>query len=227
MRLREITVQQFQVLGLFQRLVAARGLVAVSDDIPRQRRQHVLGRRLGRNGGHSRERSHRSGYGDGRPRFARLARREGKRLAGDGAIRFSIARQRLAVSRQQVEDYQPVRDLGCLGRAACPAQLRQELGIHRARFRLAVLFQKLRVGSEGGCAAGILLHGGGQHAAGLIGIAGGFRLTHLRRVLPGRQNRNGKQAPSRYDNRPELHRSLPDCPITLPCPRVAWTVAKA
>ena len=220
-------MQQFQVLGLFQRLIAARGLVAVGDDIPRQCRQHVFGGRLGRNGGHACERSHRSGYGSGGPRLARFVESGGKRLASDGAIGLAIARQRLAVSAQQIEGRQPARDFGFLHRAAAPAQLRQEPRIYRARFRLAILFQKLRVGSEGGGAIWILLNGGGQHTASLIGISGGLRLADLRRVLPGRQNRNGKQASSRYDNRQQLHRSLPDCPITLPRPHMAWAAPKA
>ena len=60
-RLRKVAVHQLQVLGLLQRFVAVRGLVAVGDHVARQGGQHVLGAGISRNRGHAGERTQRSG----------------------------------------------------------------------------------------------------------------------------------------------------------------------
>ena len=59
--LREVAVDQLEVLGLFQRFVVVRRLIAVGDDVAGQCRQHVGRVGIGRQGGHAGEGAQRTG----------------------------------------------------------------------------------------------------------------------------------------------------------------------
>ena len=92
-RLREIAVHQLEVLGLLQRLVAVRGLIAVGDDVARQRRQNVVRVGIGREGGHAGEGAQRTGDQCGALVGGRLGgrrRAQGYGFAARGAVGLEV-----------------------------------------------------------------------------------------------------------------------------------------
>ena len=85
-RLREVANHEPKELSLLQRFVAG-GFVAVGDDIAGESRQQFVGREIGSEGGHARERGQRTGNID--KRFRRLVwtrRRFGKIAATGGLV---------------------------------------------------------------------------------------------------------------------------------------------
>ena len=63
-RLGEIAMDQFEIFGLFQSLVAVGSLEAIGDHIARQRGQQIVGPRIAGDSGHAGERAHGPRYFD-------------------------------------------------------------------------------------------------------------------------------------------------------------------
>ena len=148
-RLGEVAMDQLQVLGLFERFVVVGCLIAVGDDVARQRRQHVGRVGIGREGGHAGERAQRAGDGGGAGATGSLGR--GRRAKGDGlaarrAGGFQMGVGGGAVAGQKIEQCQAARHGGGAGGIAAIAERGEEFAVGFARPRVAVAIQEFGVG---------------------------------------------------------------------------------
>src|SRR5262249_16285127 len=86
-RLRKISDHELEELGLLERLVAAGGLISVSYNVTRQRAEYVIGGKVRRERGHSRERMQRARNGN---RGLLVGGRRRRRHREVAATRFTI-----------------------------------------------------------------------------------------------------------------------------------------
>ena len=157
-RLGEVAVDQLQVLGLFQRFVAVRGLVAVGDDVARQRGQDVGRVGLGGDGGHAGEGAQRAGDGGGA--FTARSFRcgwiaEGNGFAAGGAVGLEVGGGGIAVAGEEIEEGEAAGDCGGTGGIAAIAQGGEKLGVCVAGAGVAVAIEELRIRGPCGTLLGL------------------------------------------------------------------------
>ena len=145
--LREIANHQLQIFGLLQHVVAAGGLIAVGDDVARQRGQHVVGASFGRKSGHAREGTQRPGDGDDLRLRAGSGGERRKTEVGTtgGAVLLHVTLGGIPIARQQIQDHHAAGgQLALLAASGVPYFF-----VHFTRRRIAVPIQKLRIGQPG------------------------------------------------------------------------------
>ena len=151
-RLREVAVDELEVLGLFERFVIVRRLIAVGDDVAGEGRQNVGGVGIGRQGGHACEGAERAG--DGGSAFGGGGLRRGRRAQGDGfpsggARGFQMGIGGVAVAGQKIEKGHAAGDGGGVRRIAAIAECGEELAVGVARAGIAVAIQEFGVRGPG------------------------------------------------------------------------------
>ncbi len=152
MGLGKVAMDQLEVLGLLQRIVAVGSLVAIGDDVASQGRQNLFGSRIRRDRGHAGERTQRTGNRGGelwilRPGGGRGSTEVGV-PAGAGMVRIEIARRGFAIARQQIQGSQTACDHSRAGGVTGSAQHGQEFDICLAAARIAVPVEELRICGE-------------------------------------------------------------------------------
>ncbi len=169
--LREITNHQLQVLGLLQHVVAAGGLIAVGDDVARQRGQHVVGLGLRRQRGHAGEGTQRAGDRDGCELFVSdRGRRKIEVAAARAPVLLYVALSRIPIARDQIQHHQaPGGQLALFATRRLP-----NFFVRLTRRRIVMPVEKLRIGQLGVHSAG--LRGALQVIACFGGVAFAFHL---------------------------------------------------
>ena len=180
-RLREVAMHQLEVLGLFQRFVVVRGLIAVGDDVTRQRRQNVGRVGIGGQGGHAGEGAQRTGDQCGSLVGGRFGGRRGAQgygFAARGTVGLKVGVRGGAVAGQQVEHGEAACHCSGAGGIAAIAQSGEQLAVGLARAGIAVAVQEFGIRGQCGHIVGAGLGGAGECVARAQGIARGFHLLN-------------------------------------------------
>ena len=143
-RLREIAVNQLEVLGGLHGLVAVGRPIALGHHVSRQRRQQIRWADIRRYGGHSGKGAQGSRNRNGGPFLGALPGPQGKAIPAGRGRRLQVPPGGVPIAGQQVEISQPARHGSGPGRVS-PAQDRQQLAIGVAGARIAIPLQKLGV----------------------------------------------------------------------------------